>query len=269
MMKKMFTILLSLLFIIRLKLKNNHNEYTYFFKCYGVHGQLIYRNLYNSTLKFSKLELDLDFLYKCKIYNFFPKFIRFKPYKLTLCCQHQISTNPGKLKYSHMKSILRNSQFPSRKPKQKHRNSARTNFSRIDFYQTNHWIDKEIQKHNKTTLLNHRKKLLNIRFNNKIALCNPQNVMLNFSSAIIYLHLQTLLAFGLDFCLPVYKLRKYQYFFLLESLVYRLKSKYGSFQNFPDSMRELQNSSFKYLYNFKPHKILSPIFTIGDLQSLQ
>ena len=34
-------------------------------------------------------------------------------------------------------------------------------------------------------------------------------------------------------------------------------------------MRELQNSSFKYFYNFKPHKIFSPIFTQGDIQSLK
>ena len=32
-------------------------------------------------------------------------------------------------------------------------------------------------------------------------------------------------------------------------------------------MRELQNSSFKYFYNFQPHKIFSPIFTQGDIQS--
>ena len=34
-------------------------------------------------------------------------------------------------------------------------------------------------------------------------------------------------------------------------------------------MREFRNSSFKYLYNLKPHKIFSPLFTQGDIQSLQ
>ena len=34
-------------------------------------------------------------------------------------------------------------------------------------------------------------------------------------------------------------------------------------------MRELQNSSFKYFYNFKPHKIFSPIFTQDAIQSLK
>ena len=58
----MFTMLLSLLFIIRLKLNgnyngftyffkrygvdnSNYNGFTYFFKRYGVDGQLIYINL--------------------------------------------------------------------------------------------------------------------------------------------------------------------------------------------------------------------------------
>ena len=40
-----------------------------------------------------------------------------------------------------------------------HMNSARTNFSQIDFYLTNHWINKDIQKGNKTTLITHRKNL--------------------------------------------------------------------------------------------------------------
>ena len=34
-------------------------------------------------------------------------------------------------------------------------------------------------------------------------------------------------------------------------------------------MRELQNSSCKYFYNCKPHKIFSPIFTQGDIQFLK
>ena len=34
-------------------------------------------------------------------------------------------------------------------------------------------------------------------------------------------------------------------------------------------MRELQNFSFKYFYNFKQHKISSPTFTQGDIQSLK
>ena len=34
-------------------------------------------------------------------------------------------------------------------------------------------------------------------------------------------------------------------------------------------MRKHQNSSFKCFYNFKPHKIFSPIFAQGDIQSLK
>ena len=34
-------------------------------------------------------------------------------------------------------------------------------------------------------------------------------------------------------------------------------------------MLKLQNPSFKYFYNFTPHKIFSHIFTQGDIQSLK
>ena len=150
-----------------------------------------------------------------------------------------------------------------------YRNSARTNFSRIDFYLTNHWTNKELQNRNKTTLITHSKKLSNLGINNEVAPCNHQKVTFNFSSAIISPRPQTLLAFGLGFCLPMYKLSFYQYFLPLESLVYWLKSKYGSGQKLWDFMCELQNSSFKYFYNFKPLKIFSPISTQGDIQSLK
>ena len=77
-------ILLYFLCIIQLKLKSNHNGFTYFFKRYGDDEPQIYRNLYNNILKLSKLELEIDFLQNLFICNVFPKLLRLKPYKRTV-----------------------------------------------------------------------------------------------------------------------------------------------------------------------------------------
>ena len=149
----MFTILLSLLFIIRLKLKSNDNGFTNFFKRYGVDGQLIYRNLYNNALKLSKSEFDLDILQKCKIYNVFPKFLQFKLYKRTLQTLNFYKSQQAKLLLHEIK-IKKRSISNKKTGIETHRNSSRTNFYQIYLYLVNHL---ELQKRNKTAFITHRK----------------------------------------------------------------------------------------------------------------
>ena len=80
----MFSTLFALLFLIKIKLRSASNAFEYFKKCYGADGLRKYRDVHNLSLKATKLELDLDFLVKCKIYNRFPKFLRFKLYRKSL-----------------------------------------------------------------------------------------------------------------------------------------------------------------------------------------
>ena len=84
----MFSTVLALLFILKIRLKNAHNVFGYFNQRYGADGLKKYRTLHNLSLKTSKLNLDLDYLIKCKIYNVFPKFLRFKLYKRSLHHAH-------------------------------------------------------------------------------------------------------------------------------------------------------------------------------------
>ena len=78
------TTVLSLFFLIKLRLKSKLNGFEYFNKRYSQDGLRTYRNYYNNSLKLEKLKLDLEFLTKCKVYNVFPKFLRFKLYKKSL-----------------------------------------------------------------------------------------------------------------------------------------------------------------------------------------
>ena len=51
---------------------------------YGQDGIRLFHQIEDNRRKLEKLLLDRDFLIKCKIYNVFPKFLRFKLYKGSL-----------------------------------------------------------------------------------------------------------------------------------------------------------------------------------------
>ena len=80
----MIECILVLLFLIKLKIKSKLTGFEYFKKRYGEEGFCLYKNVLNRSLKLNKLNLDLDFLLKCKTYNVFPKFLRFRWYKKSL-----------------------------------------------------------------------------------------------------------------------------------------------------------------------------------------
>ena len=119
------------------------------------------------------------------------------------------------------------------------------------------------------TKITHRKKLEDLGIHNEISPCNPKKVIFNFSSTALSPKIEFLLAFGLDFCLPVYKLDFYKFFLPIESLAGRLKNKFGSSPGFRDFLREFQTVSNKVFYGFKPFKIFSPAFSKSDINVLK
>ena len=76
--------ILILTFLINLKSKCTNNFTEYIRNRYDVNGHYILRNYQNLHKKLTKAQLDLQFLIKCKTYNVFPKFLRFKLYKRCL-----------------------------------------------------------------------------------------------------------------------------------------------------------------------------------------
>ena len=105
--------------------------------------------------------------------------------------------------------------------------------------------------------------------NNDLAPVDPQKVVFNYSSRVITNKQKTLLAYGLDFNLPVYKINFFQYFLKLESFADRVRKLPCNPVSFREFINKLHALSFKYFYNFKSCKIFSSIFAKADVNALK
>jgi hypothetical protein len=108
---------------------------------------------------------------------------------------------------------------------------------------------------------------VNLGIDGVVKSCDPDKVIFNFSSVQLSPRIRTLLAFGLDFCLPVFKLDFHRYFLAFEKLVYNVKSL--NCQDLPEFTEKLKIVANRYYYNFKPFKIFSAIATKQDLVELR
>ena len=71
----------------------------------------------------------------------------------------------------------------------------------------------------------HDRKLRAIGVHHDLYPCDPSAVVHNYSNVILSSRLRTLLAFGLEFGLPVYKLNYFRYFLKFEELYNNLTKK--------------------------------------------
>ena len=118
-----------------------------------------------------------------------------------------------------------------------------------------------------TTSQTHRKKLANLGIHNEIQPCDPDKVVFNYSSYNIEPRTKFLLAFGLDFCLPVFKLDYFKFFLAFERLAMNLKNVATS--NRPEFLGNLQSLTYRHFYGFKPYKIFSSVFKPRDFRLLR
>ena len=82
---------------------------------------------------------------------------------------------------------------------------------------------------------------------NKPAPCDPMKKVHTFSSLHMSAKLRTILAYGLDFNLPFYKLDFYRYFFPFEKLALRL-SRDDHVPNTSELLPRLQTLVMKYFF---------------------
>ncbi|KAG1682668.1 hypothetical protein GQR58_010742 [Nymphon striatum] len=123
--------------------------------------------------------------------------------------------------------------------------------------------------HNKTDST-HKKKLHNLGITRSLQPCDPSKVIFNFSHVSLSPRIKSLLAFGLDFKLPVFKINFFRYFLSFEKLLTNLKSRNVlSSDSFTDASKQIQTIALKYFHNFKPFKIFSPIFSNDDYRILR
>ena len=264
----MIHLVLALLFLIKLKLKRSANAFEYFYSIYGANGLDLYKKVHNVSMKNSKLKMDLDFLVKCKVYNMFPKFLRFKLYKKSL--------HSSKFYKSWQAKLL--TQEISQKRKFIAENSTnlnivltglQENISTLDFYVARYFLKKAISNYEQKTSKIHLKKLENLGILNNIEPCDPNNVIYNFSSVQLSHRIRTLLAFGLDFCLPVFNLNYYKFFVPIENFASSIEDKFRTSPNFNLCMKSLQSISNKYFYGFKSYKIFSSVFDKNDINKIR
>jgi hypothetical protein len=76
-----------------------------------------------------------------------------------------------------------------------------------------------------------------------------------------------LLAFGLDFNLPTFKLDFYKYYSSFENLANRLRTL--NLDIFSAIHSELKDITNRYFHNFQPNKVFSAIVTLKDLKLLK
>lgn len=219
--------------------------------------------------KKEKCDLDLDFLLTCKAYAIFPKFLRFKLYKKTLHSSKFYKSWQNKLLDEEIQFKRKRSAELKNKINEERCNLRQT-LSFFKFY----WllnVTKEVlatfrRKHEAI----HHRKLHRIGIENRRQPCDPNKIIYNYSSKTVPVRVKTLLAFGLEFKLPVWKLNFCSYFLYFESLVQSISGlSLPSRFTFQDVKQKIRTVSYKFFDSFSSSKVFSPIFSKSDLRLLK
>ena len=202
---------LALIFLLRLHCGAIVNVINYIATTYGEEGRKLLRRYENHSRRLEKAKLDLSFLIKCKVYNVFPRFLKFKLYRKSLYSTPCYKSIQSKLLNNEINFKKRSIQKLSTVNNQIYDNIKST-YSLIDSVIACRYVERCMHNFIQQTNETHKRKLSKIGIDNELAPCNPDNVVFNYSSVFLTNRMKTLLAFGLDFCLPVYKLNFYLYF---------------------------------------------------------
>ena len=265
-MSILFDSVLALIFVIKLWSSTHKNIPDYIRARYGLNCLSIFRKYENTAKKEKKVELDLKFLESCKIYNVWPKFLRFKLHRKSLMSSNfykgwqakllSNEINCQKTAFKHIQSNL-----------EKYETELITKITWLEMATIRKHIIRTVQDYTRTTRLTHEKKLHALGVRSHIEPCNPERVIFNYSSVNIPTRVRLLLAFGLDFGLPIFKLDYVKYFFSFEKLAYKLK-KVSNNVDHAAACKGLKHLAHKYFYNFKSSKIFS-IFSKNDIEILK
>ena len=258
-------LVLAFVFILRLA-TGSTISLDYIRQHYGQEALKVYYKLLDHTKKIEKTKLDLDFLLKCKVYDIFPKFLRFKLYKKSLqttafykSWQTKLLNNEITTKKKQLKQLQEDSSHDA--------NLAAHPFSFIDRHRIRRLIAHTVTQFTRKTKDTHQKKLRTLGIDNDLAPCDPNKVIHNYSSVPLPIRIKFLLAFGLDFCLPVFKLDFTKYFLNFERLAYTLKQLPSD--NFSETCTRIKELAHKYFYSFRASKVFHPIFSTKDINLLR
>ncbi|KAG1714179.1 hypothetical protein GQR58_001810 [Nymphon striatum] len=209
-------IVFALLFISGIKKFTNH----YIEKHYGTDGMKYFHLYADSRRKLKKCQLDLDFLLKCKIYNMFPKFLRFKLYRKSL--------QQSKFYRSWQTKLLNLEINNKRKRIQQleedlHKADTRisNNFTTIDQYLLRKRVNSNIKSFMDQTITTHQRKLSNLGINNQIAPCDPEKETIDICLKLLFLNTNTFMNFTRDLFKQFLNLAVCNSFFLFNGTCYK------------------------------------------------
>ena len=261
-----YSITLALAFLVNLRSKSIPDIHHYVIRKYGEEGLKTYKSYYYAERKKTKITLDIDFLLKCKTYKVIPKFLKFKLYRKSL----QTENFYRAWQFDLLDKELNQKKLALEKSCNDLNSAARSFqvFSRIDGAIFRKFVEKDVSSFRCTVTTTHLKKLRNLGIHNSLSPVNPSEVVHNYSSQILNPRVKTLLAFGLEFALPVHKLNFYKYFISFEKIAYNLKS-FMSDKNFSDFSQKLKFIAQKYFSKFKLCKSFSPVISHDDIKQLR
>ncbi|KAF2347718.1 hypothetical protein FHG87_021527, partial [Trinorchestia longiramus] len=143
----------------------------------------------------------------------------------------------------------------------------RSRISPLDFSSTTRYVANLTDEFRSATLRTHSRTLFNLGIDCNVHPLDPNKVIFNYSSTIVPDRVKFLLAFGLDFCLPVYRMDFYSYFLAFEKIFLVLKDR--SREVIPEFTDQLRSIASKYYYNFSPQKIFSSCISKSDIHLLK
>ena len=262
--KTLSLIITTLLWLLKFK---NFHFISYLREHYDEDAAKIFRKLISESKKLEKAKLDLEFLIKCKTYDVTPKFLRFKLYKKSLQSQQFYKSWQIKL-LNHEINFKRRRISEIEELLKKESTRLDERISPLEQLVASHRLRKITHPFISKNRDTQNKKLENLGIFNQLVPVDPARVVHNFSSVKLPDRIRFLLAFGLQFNLPVFKLDFFKYFHPLEKITFSLNSKncYGDKSEFLEKMKHYVN---KFYYSFKPSKVFSPIFSASDIHLLK
>ena len=260
------TIVFGISFLISIFKNKRVNPAEYLLERYGQETLKIYKKVTDTSRQLEKATLDLEFLRTCKTYDIVPKFLRFKLYRKNLQSTQLYKSWQVKLLNLEIDEKRKRINFLE--------TSRETNFSSFfrdlsvfDRLLLNQCIKSHVNSYVSSVKLTHKHKLENLGIFNELRPVEPEKIVHNYSSITIPSRIKTLLAFGLDFQLPIYKLDFCKFFTPIEKIAHSLSNERS--HDIPEFYEKLRQISYKFYYSFKPTKVFSAIFGKCEINLLR
>lgn len=261
----MLTSLLTLLFLLKLKLSRSGNVTDYIRRKYDGSTLRLYRRLESSTKKWKKAQLDQEFLLYCRMNSIVPNFIKFRLYRSSLYNSEFYKSSTQSLldieinfKTQAIKRLTLSVSFLS--------TTFYDKLSLLDRLYIRTLLKKNIAKYLCDTTEIHDRKLLKLGIHQPKFL-TPKDAIFNYSNYRLSKREEFLLSLGTDFCLPNFK-PNFSKFFLLFKLFFNNIRHLPSHINIETARQSIQSIAHKA---FSSYKNLSwfPFFKKEDFQILK